>query len=107
MLLVRWIGLRHKNKNIVTNDLISDILTCLARVVVVQGRKMSLKQKTYILCRQMQSDYQQNRIELISTETQYQQENKHRVNSAESCYQHKNGVTPEEDHRVETGRSLR
>lgn len=55
----------------------------------------------------MQSDYQQNRIELISTETQYQQENKHRVNSAESCYQHKNGVTPEEDHRVETGRSLR
>lgn len=32
MLLVRWIGLRHKNKNIVTNDLISDILTCLARV---------------------------------------------------------------------------
>lgn len=44
MLLVRWIGLRHKNKNIVTNDLISDILTCLARVVV-QGRKMSLKQK--------------------------------------------------------------
>lgn len=106
MLLVQWIGLRHKNKNIVTNDLISDILTCLARVVV-QGRKMSLKQKTYILCRQMQSDYQQNRIELISTETQYQQENKHRVNSAESCYQHKNGVTPEEDHRVETGRSLR
>lgn len=54
-------------------------------------------------------------IQLISTlllilwlfETQYQQENKHRANSAESCYQHENGVTPEEDHRAETGRSLR
>lgn len=69
MLLVQWIGLRHKN--IVTNDLISDILTCLARVVghsdKLQERKMSLKLKTLILCRQMQSDYQQKRIQLIST----------------------------------------